>query len=319
MNCTYILPIRRSVFVEDDAHELREYMSILQEAGCEVLVIDGSPNEVFAEHEKTWTDVCRHQPVDSRFRFLNDKVNGVLTGVHLATHEKIILADDDIRYREIDIDGVVELLDTSEIVRPQNFISPLLWWAKMEAARMLVNRATLRAADYPGTCAFRRSTMLSAGEYDGDVLFDNEELVRHFARVGANICYANDLFIRKRPPRFQKWLEQRPRQAYEDFGLRFKTILFAALLPLAICTAIVDARYLSILSLSILLAFAGWLRGDARRHFPLHVCLFAPLWVIERTISTYLAFWWFVRRGGYPFGDRILSKGIGRDWKLAPP
>ena len=26
--------------------------------------------------------------------------------------------------------------------------------------------------------------------------------------------------MQKRPPRFQKWLEQRPRQAYEDFGLR---------------------------------------------------------------------------------------------------
>jgi hypothetical protein len=39
-----LLPIRRSVFVEEDATDLREYMSILQEAGCEVLVIDGSPH-----------------------------------------------------------------------------------------------------------------------------------------------------------------------------------------------------------------------------------------------------------------------------------
>jgi hypothetical protein len=183
----------------------------------------------------------------------------------------------------------------------------------LEAARMLINRATLRAADYPGTCAFRRSTMLSAGEYDGDVLFDNEELVRHLASAGAKICYANDLFVRKRPPRFRKWLEQRPRQAYEDFGLRFKTILFASLLPLAI----IGWRYMSILLLSILIAFGGWLRGHARKYFPLHVCLFAPLWIVERTVSTYVAFWWFVRRGGYPFGGRILSKGIGRDWKFA--
>lgn len=292
-------------------------MSILHETGCELLVIDGSPNDIFEKHDEFWRDLCRHERVNPRFQFLNDKVNGVLTGVELATHEKIVLADDDIRYRKIDIERVAELLDKFEVVRPQNFLSPLPFWAKMEAARMLINRATLPAADYPGTCAFRRSTMLSAGEYDGDVLFDNEELVRHFARVGANICYANDLFVRKRPPRFRKWLEQRPRQAYEDFGLRSKTILFAALLPLAMVAAIIDWRCFSILSLSILLAFAGWLRGNARKYFPLHVCLFAPLWVIERTISTYAAFWWFVRRGGYPFGDRILSKGIGRDWKFA--
>ena len=107
------------------------------------------------------------------------------------------------------------------------------WWARMEAARMLINRATLKTADYPGTCAFRRQTFFDLGEYDGDVLFDNEELIRHFARSGARIDYENDFFILKRPPEFRKWLEQRPRQAYEDFGLRGKTVLFASILPLS--------------------------------------------------------------------------------------
>lgn len=317
MNCTYILPIRRARFVANEAEELRSYLSILHESGCELLVVDGSPNEVFAQHGEAWRDRCRHERVNPRFRFLNDKVNGIYTGVELATREKIIIADDDIRYDKIDIEHVAELLDRFEVVRPQNFLSPLPLWARIEAARMLINRATLRAADYPGTCAFRKSTMLTAGEYDGDVLFDNEEIVRHFASVGASICYANDLFIRKRPPRFRKWLEQRPRQAYEDFGLRFKTLFFASLLPLGIVAVILDWRYLSILLLSILLAFAGWRRGNARRFFPFRLCLYAPLWILERTLSTYAAFWWFVRRGGYPFGDRILSKGIGRDWKFA--
>ena len=102
----------------------------------------------------------------------------------------------------------------------------------MEAARMLINRATLRTADYPGTCAFRRAMMLAAGAYDGDVLFDNEEIIRHFAESGATIAYALNLFVRKRPPVLRKWIEQRPRQAYEDFGLRGKTALFFALPPL---------------------------------------------------------------------------------------
>src|SRR5207302_2120307 len=129
---------------------------------------------------------------------------------------------------------------------------------QMGAARMLINRATLRAADYPGTCAFLRSTMLRCGEYDGDVLFDNEELIRHFARHRARICYANDLFIRKHPPTFRKWLEQRPRQAYEDFGLRFKTVLFASLLPILIILAVSNARWLLIFLSPIFIAFAGW-------------------------------------------------------------
>ena len=179
---------------------------------------------------------------------------------------------------------------------------------------MLINHATLRIADYSGTCAFRRSTILNAGEYDGDVLFDNEEIIRHFARRGSRICYANNFFIHKRPPKFRKWLEQRPRQAYEDFGLRFKTILFASLLPIALALALIDIRYMSIFLLSILLAAIGWARGNARKYFPFNICFFAPFWIFERALSTYWAFSWFLTRGGYPFGDRLLSKGIGRDW-----
>jgi hypothetical protein len=318
--CTYLLPIRRSVFSESAAAELRDYFSIVQGAGCEVIVIDGSPGQVFARHHDRWSGVCQHVIVDPRFRYLNDKVNGVHTGISVATRAKIILADDDIRYTPTDVEGVCHLLDQFEVVRPQNYLLPLPWWARTEAARMLINRATLRIADYPGTCAFRRSTILNAGEYDGDVLFDNEEIIRHFARRGSRICYANNFFIHKRPPKFRKWLEQRPRQAYEDFGLRFKTVLFASLLPIAVAIIFIGGvKSLSIFALSIaatsiLLAFTGRIRGSARKFFPLSVCLFAPVWILERTLSTYCAFSWFLIRGGYPFGDRILKKGMGRDW-----
>ena len=318
-HCTYLLPIRRSIFLEIEAAELRNYLSILA-GNCELIVIDGSPSEIFDRHHRLWSGVCRHEVVDSRFTYLNDKVNGIHTGIRLATNEKIILADDDVRYARENIEKVSLLLDDFEVVRPQNYISPLSWWAQMEAARMLINRATLRAADYPGTCAFRRATMLRLDEYDGDVLFDNEELIRHFARRGARICYANDFFIRKRPPKFRKWIEQRPRQAYEDFGLCAKTTLFAGLLPsLLLVGTFCGMKWMSIFAfliaaVSILVAFAGRARGNANQFFPFSVCFFAPLWIFERALSTYWAFYWYLTRGGYPFGDRLLAKGIGRDW-----
>jgi hypothetical protein len=360
--CIYLLPIRRTSFCAAEAEDLSAYFAGLQGAGCEVIVIDGSPGQVFARHHDKWSGVCQHVMVDPRFRYLNDKVNGVHTGISLTTTEKIILADDDIRYRPGDVEKICALLEQFEVVRPQNYLatrwigrsagdvnqvaasppclplsSPqdesvhladrkllhvlsLPWWARTEAARMLINRATLRIADYPGTCAFRRSTILNAGEYDGDVLFDNEEIIRHFARRGSRICYANNFFIHKRPPKFRKWLEQRPRQAYEDFGLRFKTIVFASLLPIAFAITLIGGMKslsifaLSIAVISILLAFTGRARGSARRFFPLTICLFAPVWILERTLSTYCAFYWLLIRGGYPFGDRILKKGMGRDW-----
>jgi hypothetical protein len=318
--CTYLLPIRRSNFSATEAAEFAAYFRTLNDADCDVLVIDGSPPSVFQQNQDAWCSLCRHEKVDRSFGYLNDKVNGIHTGVNLAAAEKIILADDDIRYAPAQIERVCELLDDFEVVRPQNFLSPLPWWARMEAARMLINRATLRTADYPGTCAFRRATMRRVGHYDGDVLFDNEEIIRHFAREGARISYATNLLVRKRPPRVGKWIEQRPRQAYEDFGLRSKTALFLGLPLVAILVGFTAGltgffSYAAAVAMSaMLLAASGRLRGTAAEYFPASVCLFAPLWILERTLSTYWALYWHFAHGGYPFGDKILSKGIGRDW-----
>jgi hypothetical protein len=316
---TYLLPIRRATFCPTEARELAVYFTTLNDAGCDMLVIDGSDAPVFEQHAESWSSVCRHERVDRSFGYLNDKVNGIHTGVRLTTIEKIILADDDIRYTAAEIDRVCELLEKFDVVRPQNYLSPLPWRARMEAARMLINRAILRTADYPGTCAFRRGVMLRVGPYDGDVLFDNEEIIRHFARAGATTSYATNLFVRKRPPTFRKWIEQRPRQAYEDFGLRTKTALFLSLPVLAIWTLALGWKSLGTFLLgvsvaAVLLAAVGRFRGSASAYFPVSVCFFAPFWILERSMSTYWALYWHFAHGGYPFGDKILSKGIGRDW-----
>jgi hypothetical protein len=319
--CTYLLPFWRAQFSAAVIDELADYFRLLRGSGCEVLVVDGSPPAVFARNAEAWDGLCEHVQVDRTFGWLNDKVNGIHTGVSLSRCEKIILADDDIRYTPESLSRVIQLLDRFEVVRPQNFLDPLSWWARLEAARMLINRATLRAGDYPGTCAFLRQSMLAAGPYDGDVLFDNEEIIRHFAQCGAQIRYAVDLFVRKVPPSFRKWIEQRPRQAYEDFGLRAKTAFFLAVLPLFLgCILFLGAKSilfclggLSLFSMAI--ALRGWMRGRARERFAVSTILFAPLWVCERALSTYWALYWFLVRGGYPFGGRLLSKGIGRDWR----
>jgi hypothetical protein len=231
------------------------------------------------------------------------------------------VADDDIRYTAANIRAIMHLLEGNDVVRPQNFFDPLPWWAKMEAARMLINRALLPAADYPGTCAFRRERMLAAGRYDGDVLFDNEEIIRHLAQDGCSVAYANDLFVHKCPPTFWKWTEQRPRQAYEDFGMRLKTTLFFLLPALSLLTgALFGTRGLigfcaAVSLLGTLIAARGRARGQARHFFPVHCCFFAGLWIVERTASTYWAAYWYITRGGYPFGGTVLSRGIGRAWR----
>jgi Glycosyl transferase family 21 len=320
--CAYLLTIRRARFDRREAENFRDYFRLLAAADCEPLVIDGSPPDVFSAHQEIWRGVCLHAPVDPQHKYLNGKVNGIHTGVALAAHERIILADDDIRYTADDVRRMIALLNSYEMVRPQNCLRPLPFWARTEAARMLINRAWMREGDYPGTLGVRRSAMLRVGHYDGDVLFDNEEIVCHFRAHGASIAYARDFFILKRPPTFQKWLEQRPRQAYEDFVMRAKTAFFA-LLPLA-CALIWFVAgwrwllaFVALISCGAVSLAARGLGDGATRFFSPVLCLYAPLWMAERALSTYWAFYWRIAYGGYPFGDKLVAKGTGRAWRVS--
>jgi len=321
--CTYLLTIRRVRFDAREAEHFRDYFRMLDGAGCEVLVVDGSPRDVFDAHALACGDSCRHVPVDPVYRYLNGKVNGIHTGVALAEREYVILADDDIRYTPEDVRRMAGLLRGCDMVRPQNYLRPLPLRARTESARMLINRAWISEGDYPGTLGVRRGAMLRVGHYDGDVLFDNEEIVRHFRARGANVLYARDFFILKRPPSFRKWVEQRPRQAYEDFVMRAKTAFFAAL-PVVLVMASLFAgprwalAFAAAVAFGSILVAARGLGDGARRVFPPWLCLYAPLWVAERAASTYWAFYWRVARGGYPFGDKLLSKGTGRAWRATP-
>lgn len=316
----YLLTIRRVRFDKDEAENFRDYFRLIAAAGCGVLVIDGSPPDVFAAHRRVWDGVCAHAPVDPQHKYLNGKVNGIHTGVAIAAHERIILADDDIRYTPADVRRMIGLLADYEMVRPQNYLRPLPLWARTESARMLINRAWIAEGDYPGTLGVRRGAMLRVGHYDGDVLFDNEEIVRHFRAHGANIYYARDFFILKRPPTFRKWLEQRPRQAYEDFVMRAKTAFFA-LLPLALALIWLMAgwrwsfAFVVAVALGAVMLAARGLGDGAGRFFPAWLSLYAPLWVTERVVSTYWAFYWRVAHGGYPFGNKLIAKGTGRAWR----
>lgn len=321
-HCTYLLTIRRARFDHTEAEDFRQYFGLLRAVGCEVLVVDGSPAEVFTAYDEIWKDCCRHAPVDPQYRYLNGKVNGIHTGIALARAERVILADDDIRYTPEDVERMSRFLDDYDMVRPQNYFLPLPFWARMEAARMLINRAFIREGDYTGTLGVTRSAMRRVGHYDGDVLFDNEEIVRHFRLKNARIKYARDFFVLKRPATFRKWLEQRPRQAYEDFIMRAKTAFFL-LLPIAFILFWLLGGLMSALCFALFIAIGAiftaalGLNDGAAKFFPITTVFYSPLWIIERSFSTYWAFYWRFTRGGYPFGDKLLSKGTGDAWTAA--
>jgi multisubunit Na+/H+ antiporter MnhE subunit len=102
--------------------------------------------------------------------------------------------------------------------------------------------------------------------------------------------------------------------------MRAKTLFFIALLPALIILGLLQGARVALLfacfiaACSVLAALRGLCRDRAYKFFPVYVILYAPVWVLERMLSTYWALYWRVAHGGYPFGDRLLSKGTGRAW-----
>src|SRR3954471_16241400 len=97
-NCAYILPVRRNSFSREEVNEWRDYFEELAKSGCDIVVVDGSPGKIFAQHETVFGNIVTHLRVNPHFEHLNDKVNAVHTGMAFTRADKIILADDDIRH-----------------------------------------------------------------------------------------------------------------------------------------------------------------------------------------------------------------------------
>ena len=113
MALSYVLPVRMSEG-EDGAAELTGYLARLTRWCNEVIVVDGSPPTVFSRHARVWDGLARHVAPDPAHTSLNGKVQGVLTGVDLASNERVIIADWR-WWREDDLAATTERLEPAEL------------------------------------------------------------------------------------------------------------------------------------------------------------------------------------------------------------
>jgi hypothetical protein len=297
----YVLPLKWG----DDAglDELTAYLRELSDA-IDVTVVDGSAPERFAAHAAAWTPMVRHVPVDERTG-ANGKVRGVLTGVRVARHERIVLADDDVRYDAAALTAVVEALDDADLVKPQNHFRPLPWHARWDTARSLLNRAL--GADYPGTYGVRRSALRATGGYDADVLFENLEMERTIRAAGGRVVVRGDLFVVRLPPATRHFLGQRVRQAYDSFAQPARLAAELAILPALVWTRGRPLRVAAGAAALIVLAEAGRRRHGGRKVFPATSSFWVPLWTLERGGAAWLAV--IERaRGGVRYAGRRLAR-----------
>ncbi len=315
--CTYFVVLGPQERSFDELRELASYLSILGVGGCEVIVVDPASPEVFHRHRRVLRWVSRHVTARPRHRTLAGTIDPVRAAMDLAACEKVIVAGVDVRYTELELDGLCRLLDVHEVVEPQDYFDPLPWWGGIETGRMLVHRGIVEYPDHGSTFGFRRSAL--RGLRSLDLLIEaSDDHVRRLAAQGAEVFSAPEVFVQRKPPELQEWIRQRPLQADDDFALPVKTAFFFALIPMALMLAAVGGLRLAggyagaIAFASVSLAVRG--RIGAGAFFPLRACLFAPVWVFERSVSVYWALLRKLRRtlpdpSGEPVVDRKVASG----------
>ena len=80
-------------------------------------MVDGSPPPVFAAHAAAWHDLpLRHLRPDGDLDFAMGKVNGVWTGLRRPGPERVVIADDDVRWPPDALREAVGLLDRTDVV-----------------------------------------------------------------------------------------------------------------------------------------------------------------------------------------------------------
>jgi hypothetical protein len=293
VQASYVLPLSSD---RTDA-DLDAYLDALVGIIDDVVVVDSSPDPVFAANRRRWP--CTVRQVRPRIRTPNGKVGGVLVGLELAHHDAVVIADDDVRWDAPKLRAAVAALPEGGVVRPQNVFVPAPWHARWDTGRILVNR--VMGGDWPGTLVVDRRALPHG--YHGASLFENLELVRTVRAGGGTEVVLLDLIVDRRPPTARHFLGQRPRQAYDEWARPVRLLA-----QLAIAPALILGRWRAAVLIgsgAVAMAEMGRRRAGGRAVWPPSASLWALAWVGERSVTSWCALWarW---RGGAPYRDQRL-------------
>ncbi|MDQ1076065.1 MULTISPECIES: glycosyltransferase family 2 protein [Microbacterium] len=297
VDAEYVLPLRWH-----DDHDLDELTAYLRDLSrwIDVTVVDGSAPALFRAHAHAWGGHVRHvQPAVEGGA--NGKVRGVLSGLAVARHERVVLADDDVRHTPDTLAALVTELQDADLVKPQNVFFPRPWHAHWDTARSLVNRAL--GADYPGTYGLRRSALPRG--YDADALFENCEMERTVRAGGGRVRARRDLFVPRRPPSARRFWSQRVRQAYDSHAQPVRLMAELAIIPV-VWRLRRRRGILAFLTLAVIgLGELGRRRAGGGAVYPRSAALWVPVWAIERGLCSWAAVGLRLR-GGVPYAGARL-------------
>jgi hypothetical protein len=287
--CSYVVLVQSATASTGELRELATYFSTLGVAGCDVVILDPSPRLQFELHARVLRWVGRHVSVRPEYRS-GGGIDVVRAATAVAACEKVIVATEDVRYTPEAVGQLCDLLDVHEVVEPQDYLDPLPWWGGIEAGRMLIHRGIEPQPDHGATFGFRRSAVRALR----GLAHSADPGPRRLSALGAEVFPAADVFVRRETSPLAEWLSARPRLAGEDFALPLKTGFFFSLVPLLLLLGgfggfRLAGIYMGMIAFTSLALAVRGRAGAAAMHFPLRACLFAPLWVLERSISVYWA------------------------------
>ncbi len=303
MTLTYLLALRRDHAAAESEGELARYLRRLA-AQVDMVIVDGSPGPIFERHAALFAGVAVHLPPEERDRCANGKAWAVLTGLRHARHDTVVIADDDVRWDGDTLTRAAIALEGYDLVLPANYFEPMSWHAAWDTGRILLNR--LIAHDWPGTLVVRRSALRATPRYDGNVLFENCELVRTVVAGGGRVHVAPGLLVARRPPTVRHFLAQRPRQAYDDLAQPLRLAAMLCVLP---AVARGGRRTAAAAALVVIAAAEGGRRrAGGRAVFPWYTSLCAPAWLLERGLLSWWTVWLRASGSGVAYADTRLLR-----------
>ncbi|HMA00862.1 MAG TPA: hypothetical protein VKP02_00750, partial [Gemmatimonadaceae bacterium] len=116
------------------------------------------------------------------------------------------------------------------------------------------------------------------------------------------------VYVLRRPSTARHFWSQRVRQAYDEIARPARMASQLAVLPLSVALAVTGHWLAIAIGAAAIVSAAelGRRRERATRVFPASTSFFAPLWVIERAICSWLALGARIFLGGVPYRGKIL-------------
>jgi hypothetical protein len=140
-------------------------------------------------------------------------------------------------------------------------------------------------------------------------MFENLELVRTVLAAGGREAIFPGIYVLRKPSSARHFWSQRIRQAYDEIARPGRLVIQLTLLPLVVSLALTGHWRLLVLigAFVIALAEAGRHRAGGTRVFPFSASFFAPLWVLERAMCSWLALCSRVLLGGVRYRGTVLT------------